>query len=250
MPCRSDDLGCRPRSRAWSRSCRRSPRRWRRPAPTGSSARPTGAPTRKALRCNGSEARRTPTSRPSGPCAPDLVVANKEENRELDVRRLRASGRARVGDRDRDGAGGPRLPRAAVSTTCSASAPRGGSRAPGRSGAAPCRRPRSRWPWPSGVTRGWSSAATPSPATSWRASAGATSSPRRADRYPHVELGGARLRGRRRRAAARRALRLHGRGRSGGLLPQPSRPRQWSPAHVVRPQPRRGTGVAEAAVVG
>ena len=45
---------------------------------------------------------------------PDLVVANKEENRELDVRRLREPRHPGVGDGDRDRRPGARLARPAV----------------------------------------------------------------------------------------------------------------------------------------
>ena len=62
------------------------------PPRRASSARPTGAPTpQTSTSAPASAARRTRTSRVEA-LEPDLVVANKEENRELDVRRLRAAG--------------------------------------------------------------------------------------------------------------------------------------------------------------
>ena len=106
------------------------------------------------------------------------------------ARRAAAAGErhTRLGDRHRDRAGGARLARAALRRGAGGRVAAAGSRPPGREWAGPCPSRPSTSPWRSGATRGWPSGATRSPATSWPGSAGATSSPAHADRYPHVDL--------------------------------------------------------------
>lgn len=71
--------------------------------------------------------------------SPDLVVANKEENREVDVRRLRDSGIAVwVGDRYPDRASGGDLPRAGCSTMPFFGSARHGWQRLGACGVGPC----------------------------------------------------------------------------------------------------------------
>ena len=96
----ADDLGharraARGRRDGWSRSCRPSPRRSRPPARSGSSGRPNWC-THPADLDDRGVARVRGTKNPDlaavAALRPDLVVANKEENRELDVRRMRERG--------------------------------------------------------------------------------------------------------------------------------------------------------------
>ena len=116
------------------------------------------------------------------------MIANKEENRELDVRRLREAGvpvwvtdietvpqaiaSMRAALRRRARLAAPGLAGRGRALWC-------GARAPPR----PARR-RSR----SGATRGWSSAATPSPATCWPALGLADVFADHAERYPALPV--------------------------------------------------------------
>ena len=114
---------------------------------------------------------------------PDLVLANAEENREVDLAGAARRRARRLGDRRRR----PCPRRWSRSTgRCAPAAwtgpagstrptPPGPSRSPARAA-----RPSSR----SGGGRGWRSAATPSPATCWPGSASTTCWPRDAERYP------------------------------------------------------------------
>ena len=176
------------------------------------SAPPTGAPTRPTSTSPGCAAPRTPTSPRSARCAPDVVVANKEENRELDVRRLREAGVPVWVTRHRDAcdeafASMRRLLHRRPGLAASRLAGRGRARlwaGPLAGVTPPGRRSRS------GATRGWSSARAPSPATCCaRLGLGQRLRRPHADRYPHVDLGRARRRGADVVAAARRAVRLH-----------------------------------------
>ena len=98
--------------------------------------------------------------------APDLVIANQEENRELDVRRLRDAGVpvwvTRIRSVDEAFASIERLFDRAWAGTC----PRGSRRSPGELWSdSPRPRAARGWRRPSGGIPGWSSAATPSGTT-------------------------------------------------------------------------------------
>ena len=188
----------------------------------------------------GSGGPRTPNWRRSSPSRPDLVIANREENRELDVRRLRDAG-------------------VAVWVTVIETVPAGDDRSPALHRGARLGVP----DWLEAAAE-WAGPAPEPPldvaVPIWRdpwmvvgrdtftgdvlARLGwTTCSPAPADRYPQVERrhrGG----GRRPGAAAGRALPLHRGGRPGGV-PVPDRARPGPPAHLVRPSDGRGQGRAD-----
>jgi hypothetical protein len=72
-------------------SPRRSPRPWPNRCRTGWSGPPSGAPIRPTSTCRGCGAPRNPDHQAIVGLAPDLVVANREENRRIDVERLRTA---------------------------------------------------------------------------------------------------------------------------------------------------------------
>ena len=149
---------------------------------------PPGRPRRDA-RGAGARAPRTRTSTRSASSRPDVVIANHEENRELDVRRLRESGHPGRGDPDRDRARGGRDLRAPLRRRARLGAAGLAGRGAGAVVRAAARRHERPWRSRSGGTRGWWSAGRRSPATWPGGWAGPTRSPTATDRYPKVEPG-------------------------------------------------------------
>ena len=178
--------------------------------------------------------------------APDLVIANREENRKLDVTRLREAGLAVWVTVIES------VPEAMASLRRLLTGPLGlavPAWLAAASGPGPGPRPGLRWHGPragsryrSGATRGWWSARVRSPATCWRGSAWTMCSARARTATRNVGAepdpdGRARP-----DPAARRALPVH-RPTAGGVPRPARRPRLGPAADLVRPlarhRPRR-----------
>ena len=119
---------------------------------------------------------------------PDIVLANQEENRRLDVERLRAAGIDGVGDRHPDPGRGGRLAAPDVHRRARLAGATLAGRCERTLGVNPHPAGACAWPSRSGATRGWSWDRPPSPATSPPGSGLDNVYGGHQERYPHVSL--------------------------------------------------------------